>query len=109
MMKTLYFDCSMGAAGDMLTAALIELFPDKDAVADELNRIGIPGIFYIPAESKKCGITGTRMHVMYRGMEEGEHSHEHHIHDEPHHEHTHEPKHEHTHEHTHSHDHMHEH
>ena len=108
-MKTLYFDCSMGAAGDMLTAALIELFPDKDAVADELNRIGIPGIFYIPAESKKCGITGTRMHVMYRGMEEGEHSHEHHIHDEPHHEHTHEPKHEHTHEHTHSHDHMHEH
>jgi len=108
-MKTLYFDCSMGAAGDMLTAALIELFPDKDAVADELNRIGIPGIFYIPAESKKCGITGTRMHVMYRGMEEGEHSHEHHTHDEPHHEHTHEPKHEHTNEHTHSHDHMHEH
>lgn len=76
-MKTLYFDCGMGAAGDMLTAALIELFPDKDAVADELNQLGIPGIFFIPAESKKCGITGTRMHVMYRGVEEGEHIHEH--------------------------------
>lgn len=89
-MKTLYFDCSMGAAGDMLTAALIELFPDKDAVADELNQLGIPGIFFIPAESKKCGITGTRMHVMYRGVEEGEHIHEH----------TH--SHEHAHEHTHN-------
>jgi len=24
-MKTLYFECNMGAAGDMLTAALLEL------------------------------------------------------------------------------------
>ena len=27
-MKTLYIDCGMGAAGDMLTAALLELHPD---------------------------------------------------------------------------------
>ena len=94
-MKTLYFDCGMGAAGDMLTAALIELFPNQDTIADELNHIGIPGIFFIPAESKKCGIKGTRMHVMYRGVEEDEHLHEHHSHDGHHHEHSH--------EHTHSH------
>ena len=30
-MKTLYLDCAMGAAGDMLTAALLEVMPDKDA------------------------------------------------------------------------------
>ncbi len=41
-MKTLYLDCGMGAAGDMLTAALLELLPDKDAAIAELNAIGIP-------------------------------------------------------------------
>ena len=28
-MKTLYLECGMGAAGDMLMAALLELIPDK--------------------------------------------------------------------------------
>ena len=43
-MKILYLDCGMGDAGDMLTAALLELFPDKDAVLAELNGLGIPGV-----------------------------------------------------------------
>ena len=41
-MKILYLDCGMGAAGDMLAGALLELLPDPDAFVQELNALGIP-------------------------------------------------------------------
>ena len=96
-MKTLYLDCGMGAAGDMLTAALLELLPDPDGFVDELNALGIPGVQYRREMSVKCGITGTHMSVTVNGVEESDHSHAHH-HD-----------HEHTHDHEHGHEHTHEH
>ena len=43
-MRTLYLDCGMGAAGDMLTAALLELLPDREGFLKELNGLGIPGV-----------------------------------------------------------------
>ncbi len=43
-MKTLYFDCGMGAAGDMLTAALLELMPDPAACVARMNSLAIPGV-----------------------------------------------------------------
>lgn len=95
-MKTLYLDCGMGAAGDMLTAALLELLPDPDGFVDELNALGIPGVQYRREASVKCGITGTHMSVTVNGVEESDHSHAHH-HD---HEHTHEHEHTNEHEHT---------
>ena len=76
-MKTLYFDCSMGAAGDMLAAALLELFDDPRAVIDRLNAVGIPGVRYTAEPSVKCGVTGTRVRVTVDGGEEDEHLHEH--------------------------------
>ena len=43
-MKTLYLECGMGAAGDMLTAALLELTDDKQAFVDQMNALGLPGV-----------------------------------------------------------------
>ena len=125
-MKTLYLDCSMGAAGDMLTAALLELIPDQEAFIQELNALGIPGVHVKKETAVKCGITGTHISVTVHGEEEesmdvhhhhehghgDDHEHEHHHHDHEHgddHDHEHSHDHEHDHEHSHDHEHDHEH
>ena len=84
-MKTLYIDCGMGAAGDMLTAALLELFPHPEEIIEKLNTFDIPHVQFSMEKSTKCGITGTHVSVKVHGHEEHEHSHENHHH----HEHTH--------------------
>lgn len=86
-MKTLYFDCSMGAAGDMLTAALLELFSDSDAVLTELNELKIPEVRFLRETAVKCGIQGTHISVKINGVEEHEHHHEEHFHEQGHHQH----------------------
>lgn len=77
-MKTLYLDCGMGAAGDMLTAALSELFPDPDAVIDELNAIGVPHVVFERTVVEKCGISGAHISVRIDGTEEHEYTDGHH-------------------------------
>ncbi len=107
-MRTLYFDCQMGAAGDMLTAALLELIPDRDRFVERFNALGIPGVCMQAEPSEKCGVRGTHVTITVNGEEEEsvDHVHEHddhsHEHDEHDHEHTHEHDHE---EHGHTHDH----
>lgn len=101
-MKVLYLDCAMGAAGDMLMAALYELLPEKEAFLATMNSLGLPGIEISAEASVKCGITGTHMKVLVRGMEEAPEMHPHpHEHDP--HEHAHDYDHHHPHEHAHAH------
>lgn len=76
-MKTLYIDCGMGAAGDMLTAALLELLPNPAQFIKEVNAIGIPEIVIRADAAVKCGITGTHITVTVDGKEENEHMHDH--------------------------------
>ena len=94
-MKVIYLDCSMGAAGDMLMAALYELLDDKQAFLDTMRGLGLPGIEISAEPAVKCGITGTHMKVLVHGSEEldalHDHLHEHaheHSHDHEHHHHT---------------------
>lgn len=101
-MKTLYLDCNMGAAGDMLTAALLELLPDPDGFIEELNALGIPGVTIEKEQVSKCGIDGTHVAVKINGTEEEESMHGHH-HDQ-----CHDGQEEHAHTHTHHHSGMHD-
>lgn len=79
-MKTLYLDCSMGAAGDMLTAALLELLPDQEEFLSQLNALGIPGVTIEKEKMSKCGIGGTHIRVKVHGVEEEDDSRHHHTH-----------------------------
>lgn len=79
-MRTLYIDCSMGCAGDMLTAALLELHPDKDDFLSRMNAALGGKAVLTAAPDSKCGIIGTHVTVLINGDEEGEKTHHHHEH-----------------------------
>ena len=79
-MKTMYIDCSMGCAGDMLTAALLELHTDKDGFISRMNAALSGKAVLSTAPDSKCGINGTHVSVLINGDEEGEHEHHHHHH-----------------------------
>ena len=81
-MKTLYLECAMGAAGDMLMGALYELCPEKEKFLRDMNAL-LPGVTVAAERVTRQGIAGTHMRVLIRGQEEGHHhEHEHHHHHE---------------------------
>lgn len=82
-MKILYFECNMGAAGDMLMAALYELLEDKPGFLAKMNGLNLPGVHWEAEPAASCGITGTHMRVTVHGLEEDDHGH--HDHDDHHH------------------------
>ncbi len=110
-MKTLYFQCNMGAAGDMLCASLLDLMDSPDEMIRAARDL-VPGVEVILSRTQKCGITGSHVSVVIGGTEEVSqdvsladgavaetvHAHVHGHHHEHHHDHEHE--HEHSHHHT---------
>ena len=115
-MKTLYLECQLGAAGDMLMAALYELLDQagRAGFLDTMNRLGLPGVRVEARAASTCGIAGTHMAVTVDGVEEDEtvlfgHGHGH-VHADHTHDHAHEHDHgDHAHGHSHDHDHDHDH
>lgn len=77
-MKQLYLDCGMGAAGDMLCAALLELHPHPQAVIDRINALGLPGVRAAAEQTQTCGVAGTHYAVTVHGEEETQDIHHHH-------------------------------
>lgn len=77
----LYFECQTGASGDMLCAALLDLFEEKESVLRELNALALPRTA-ITYESVKTGaIKALHMCVAVDGEQEEpqntSHSHHH--------------------------------
>lgn len=106
-MKTLYIECNMGAAGDMLMGALLELHPQPEDFIRRLNELNIPGVEIRAEKDAKHGIVGTNIRVLVGGEEETSRDYNHH-HDHNH-GHHHDHNHGHHHDHYHDHDHGHHH
>ena len=79
-MNILYLDCGMGAAGDMLTAALLELHPDPADFLARLNALLPDFVRVSAAPDQKCGLRGTHVSVRITGDEEGDEEAHHHRH-----------------------------
>jgi uncharacterized protein (TIGR00299 family) protein len=107
-MKALYLECGMGASGDMLAAALLEVCGgEREDFLRRMNGAGIPGVEVAVEAAARGGIAGSRVAVRVDGREEGcggdggvdgndghhhsdnrrinEHHHDNHYHDNNHH------------------------
>ncbi|MCF0186107.1 MAG: nickel pincer cofactor biosynthesis protein LarC [Bacteroidaceae bacterium] len=90
-MKFLYIDAAAGAAGDMLTAALLGLMDNEETALKMLNDVGLKGVEWKLEKVKRAGIEANHVKVLVHGTEEGHEHHAHHEEDdchEHHHHHT---------------------
>ncbi len=70
-MKTLFIECNMGAAGDMLTGALYELCEQKELFLNMMHEVFSPlGVSIETEKIVKCGICGTKVRVFIDQIEE---------------------------------------
>lgn len=114
-MKTAYFDCFSGAAGDMILAALLDAGLSADVLTETLAKLKLTDEVTLEAQRvQRHSLAATYLRVRINGVPEG-HSHTHthahsHGHDHSHDQsddHAHEDAHAHAHSHSHRHDHAH--
>jgi pyridinium-3,5-bisthiocarboxylic acid mononucleotide nickel chelatase len=96
ILKTAYFDCAFGAAGDMLVGACLDCGVDITFVEAELRKLDLPRASFTTSAGRvhRASIYATKFEVTLAHDEHG-HSHEH----------GHTQEHGHSHEHGHAHEH----
>ena len=75
----LYFECAMGAAGDMMASALADLSENPAEIAAELNSLGLPHTVIKISDAVQSGVAGAHLSVLIDGEEETPDAH-HHMH-----------------------------
>ena len=73
-MKTLYFDCFSGAAGDMILGALIDAGLPIDELKTALGSLGVEDWDISAERVVKVGITATKFRVHEHALLSTEHS-----------------------------------
>ena len=63
-MKIVYFECNMGAAGDMLCASLLDTMNNSDEIIYRLNNMGFDGVHFSLKKTKKCSVAGSKFDVL---------------------------------------------
>ncbi|HPF39862.1 MAG TPA: nickel pincer cofactor biosynthesis protein LarC [Phycisphaerae bacterium] len=76
-MRTLYFDCFSGAAGDMILGALIAAGADRGALRDRIAGLGVDGFDLSIEDVRKQGFAAVKVGV--RWTPDHAHRHLHHI------------------------------
>jgi len=82
-MKTLYFDCFSGIAGDMTIGALLDLGLDLEYLKTELRKLAVEGYELQASRVVRANISAMKFDVRM----EHDHHHDHHHHDDHHHDH----------------------
>ncbi len=84
-MKTLYFDCFSGIAGDMTIAAMLDLGLDFDYLKNELKKLPVEGYTLKASRVVRANISAMKFDVLMEGDTPDDHHHHHdHEHHHPH-------------------------
>src|SRR6476646_5924349 len=84
-MKTLYFDCFSGIAGDMTIGALLDLGLDFEYLKAELKKLPVDGYELKASRVIRANISAMKFDVLMHDHEHGnDHHHDHHDHSHPH-------------------------
>ena len=67
-MKVLYYDCFAGISGDMNLGAMIDIGVDKDYLVKELGKLPVSGYHISVSKELKNGISGTKVSVILKGI-----------------------------------------
>src|SRR5579884_3056694 len=82
-MKTLFFDCFSGIAGDMTIAAMLDLGLDFDYLKTELRKLPVEGYELKASRVVRANISAMKFDVVMAAAEKS-HEHHDHPHDHPH-------------------------